>query len=352
MSTSKRVLVPLAGLSFLVLGGLLARSPARAQDKDKGPEWKHALELRVRKAGEDDFGKDTKKYGLEVYVDDKGGHGIHLCETGAISVVSGKLFKPAEGKIKEPLWRHGLSLAARKAGEKEFSKSTKKYGLEVFTDENNGNQVYICETGAVGTVPAKFAVPTEGKIKAPAWQHAMDLKVRKAGEPDFNKDTRKYGLEVFLDENNGNFVYITETGSFAVVPGKLAEKGSGEKKGPTWKHGMELAVRKAGEKEFTKDTKRYGIEVFLDENNGNYVYVCETGAVAVVPAKVAKPTEGKPKGPEWKHAMELAARKAGEAEFSKSTKKYGVEVYTDENNGNTIYITETGDLSVVPGKEP
>jgi hypothetical protein len=58
------------------------------------------------------------------------------------------------------------------------------------------------------------------KAKAPEWKHGMELRVRKAGEADFNKDTKKFGIEVFRDDNNGNLVYISETGSIAVVPGK------------------------------------------------------------------------------------------------------------------------------------
>jgi hypothetical protein len=65
-----------------------------------------------------------------------------------------------------------------------------------------------------------FVVAQEEKAKAPAWTHGMELRVRKAGEPDFNKDTKKYGIEVFRDENNGNIIYITEAGDIAVVPGK------------------------------------------------------------------------------------------------------------------------------------
>src|SRR5262249_22617053 len=159
-------------------------------------------------------------------------------------------------KVKEPLWRHGLTLAARKADEKEFTKSTKKFGIEVFKDENNGNLIYISDTGSIDTVPAKLAQDSVGKIKAPAWKDGMTLNVRKAGEKEFNKDTRVYGVEVFKDENNGNIVYISQTGEIAVVPGKLSEQNT--KKGPTWQHGLEVAVRKEGEKEFTKDTKRYG----------------------------------------------------------------------------------------------
>jgi len=343
---AKRILTLLLGLPGLLLCSLA--SPAQ-EKVGKGPEWKHALELRVRKAGEEEFTKDTKKLGLEVYQDDNGGAGIHLCETGAVGVMSAKLFKAAEGKIKEPRWQHGLVLAARKAGEKEFTKDTRRYGLEVFKDDNNGNLIYITETGNVDTVPAKFASLTEGKPKQPVWKHAMEVKVRKAGEKDFTKDTKKFGIEVFKDENNGSLVYISETGDVAVVPGKQIDKEQ-TGKGPEWRHGMELAVRKAGEKEFTKDTKKYGIEVYADENNGNLLYVAETGTITVVPARLAKPTPAESKGPEWKHAMELSARKAGEKEFTKDTKKYGLEVYSDENNGNLIYIAETGDFSVIAPK--
>jgi hypothetical protein len=46
--------------------------------------------------------------------------------------------------------------------------------------------------------------------------------------------------------------------------------------------------------------------------------------------------------------MELAVRKAGETMFTKETKKVGVEVYKDENNGSVIYISDAGELTVVP----
>lgn len=55
--------------------------------------------------------------------------------------------------------------------------------------------------------------------KKPYWLHGIDLKVRKAGESEW-KDAKGYGIEVFRDENNGNLVYISETGSISVVPGK------------------------------------------------------------------------------------------------------------------------------------
>lgn len=53
--------------------------------------------------------------------------------------------------------------------------------------------------------------------KAPKWSHGLMLRSRKGEEADFTKDTKKYGVEVFVDENNGNLIYISETGDIAVV---------------------------------------------------------------------------------------------------------------------------------------
>jgi hypothetical protein len=53
------------------------------------------------------------------------------------------------------------------------------------------------------------------------------------------------------------------------------------------------------------------------------------------------------KKPEWTHGIMLRARKGDEADFTKDTKKFGVEVFNDPNNGNVIYISETGSIAVV-----
>jgi hypothetical protein len=57
------------------------------------------------------------------------------------------------------------------------------------------------------------------KVKAPKWTHALDLKVRKGRQADFDK-AEVFGVEVFKDENNGNLIYISQTGSISVVPAK------------------------------------------------------------------------------------------------------------------------------------
>jgi hypothetical protein len=330
-------------LTFLVVAGL----ESVAQEATKDPVSRYAMDLRARNSTQVDFDKDTAKFGIEVYTDGYTSDALYVSDYGALASVGSKSFKSGEGK--EPLWRHGLTLTARKAGEKDWDKG-KKFGIEVFRDENNGNLIYITERGHVATAPVDSVTDSteKGKIKAPKWTHAMDVKVRKAGEKDFTKETKKVGIEVFRDENNGSVVYLSETGGVAVV----GSKGVGTEKGkePKWQHGMELSVRKVGEAKFGKDTRKFGIEVFQDEANGSLVYVSETGSIAVVPGKSAKTTpEGKGKDPAFMHGMELAVRRAGEKAFTKETKKVGVEVYKDENNGNVIFISDTGELTVVGG---
>ena len=68
------------------------------------------------------------------------------------------------------------------------------------------------------TVPFVEAQAT--KAKAPTWLYGMNVKSRKFDETDFTDKTKKVGLEVFKDEHNGNLIYISESGSIAVVPGK------------------------------------------------------------------------------------------------------------------------------------
>jgi hypothetical protein len=48
----------------------------------------------------------------------------------------------------------------------------------------------------------------------------MDLQVRKAGQKDFAKDSPRFGIEVYNDENNSMVIYLSETGDLAVVSPK------------------------------------------------------------------------------------------------------------------------------------
>src|SRR5262249_16672851 len=133
---------------------------------------------------------------------------------------------PVEAQApKAPQWTHGLDLRCRKSTESQFTDKTQAFGVEVFRDDNNGNGVYILQTGALAvtrgfqTLKAPIA-----DSKAPEWLHGLDLKCRKGGEVDFAK-ARVFGIEVFRDDNTGNWIYITEVGTAAVAAGARAGKG-------------------------------------------------------------------------------------------------------------------------------
>ena len=338
---TRRILVSQLALALL-LGGMVS---SQAQDtKTKPPTCRHGLAIQYRKAGEDDF-KATQKYAAECFQEESG-TGIYISQTGALSVIPKSLFKAGDAKSKDPLFQHGLELTVRKADGK-----TVKFGLECYIDENNSNLLYITETGSLGVVPAKFAKPTRGKPKGAPLLHGMNLPVRKAGDKNFTRDTKKYGVDVFEDSNNNTVIYLSETGAIAVAPRDLVNKDASSGKEPDWQHGMNLSARTASEKDFGKDTKKYGVEAYKDSDNGSLLYIADNGSLALVPSRFAKFPEGKSKDPESKRGMSLGVRKIDEKEFTDSTKKFGVEVYSDENNGNLLYITETGGLGVAPGKE-
>ena len=86
--------------------------------------------------------------------------------------------------------------------------------------------------------------------------------------------------EVIVPANANNLLfYITDSGHIATAPGggKFADT-----KGVTWKGAMALKARKGGEAKFD-NAKKYGIEVFQDNRTGNLIFICETGAIAVLP---------------------------------------------------------------------
>jgi len=252
---------------------------------------------------------------------------------------------------KAPAWSHAFDLKCRKSDEPKFTEKTKTYGMEVFRDENNGKGIYIIETGVLGAVgDLNDFKGTNVKGRPPSWMHGLDLKVRPAGEDSFAK-AKVFGLEIFRDENTYNWLYICEGGAFSVAGGaKGFTAPTPSPKAPKWVHGLDLKVRKGGDKSFDK-AKLWSIEIFLDENSGNLIYICESGAIAIVPGfkDIATPT-AKAKAPAWLHGLDLKVRKGGQPDFDGQTKTYGLEVFRDDNNGNLIYISETGSLAVVPNK--
>ena len=185
------------------------------------------------------------------------------------------------------------------------------------------------------------------KPKELQWSHAFDLAARKLGEAEFTKDTQKFGVEAFKDTNTGLGVYISQTGSLACAPGfQTLTVPVADSKGPEWLTGLDLPARKAGQKEFTKQTKVHSLEVFRDPNTNAWLYVTEKGELAAAGAK-GKQASGS-KAPKWVHSVDLSVRKGGVKEW-KDAAKFGVEVYRDGNTGNLVYVCETGAVGRRPG---
>jgi hypothetical protein len=325
---------------YTVLGGLLlAASSAQAQEV-KAPKWLYGLALKCRKGGQPDFDAKAQKFGVEVFKNENNGNLVYVSEAGYIAVVpAGNLNGPA----KDPTWLHGLDLKCRKSGQADFTAETPKIGVEVFKDENTGNLIYISEIGCLAVVPGAGGPATP--VKGPKWLHGLELRCRKGGEADFTKDTKKFGVEAFKDENNGNLVYVSEVGSIAVLPGAGAP--AEEVKGPKWLHGLELKCRKGGQADFDKNMPKIGVEAFKDENNGDLLYISEAGMITALPGAGAPVTDVK--GPKWLHGLDVKCRQAGQADFDAKSPKVGIEVFKDENNGSVLYIADSGSLAALAG---
>jgi hypothetical protein len=319
---------------------------ARAQ-KPKELEWSHAFDLAVRKYGEAEFTKETQKFGVEVFKDDNNNLAVYVSEKGGLAVCEGfQNLRPPAGN-KGPDWLTGLDLPARKAGQKEFSKDTKVFCLEIFRDPNLDNWLLVTDQADLAASLAKSR--PSGGSRAPKWVHSFDLSCRKGGVKEW-KDAAKYGIEVYHDVNSGQLLYVCgETGAIAAIPVSGEVKGEG--KAPDWLHGLDLSCRKASEPSFGKETRKFGVEVYRDEMTGNLVFLSETGSLAVTPAAAnLKAPTPRVSEPRWSHGLNVKCRAYGEKEFSERTRVYGIEVFRDDNVGATIYVSEQGKISAAATK--
>ena len=256
--------------------GAVTVFPAAALGEKRDFEYRTGLDMLVRKAGEAEFTQNTQRFGVELFRDLRSNRLLYACQTGSIATA------PVPGNLVEdkgPKWHHGLTLKVREPEQDKFD-TAKAFGVEVYKDENTGGLVYVTETGAIAAgLPAPAAQPEKNKVARPKPAYGLILRVRKSDESDFTDKTRRVGVEVFEDPNANALVYLSETGSVAVVanPGKLQDGGP-----PTWKTAMALGARKAGDENFAK-ARKYGIEAFQDNRTGNLVFISETGSIAVLP---------------------------------------------------------------------
>src|SRR5262245_36576659 len=332
-------------LSLALLCSLVAHlSPplvsAAIGDKGKGdaPPWGYALHLKCRDSGQTTF-DNGRTFGLEVYGENKG-KALYITETGSVAV--GDFGEFDRNKPRPPTWLHKLDLKVRPPG---FEPPPIKFGLEVYRDENNGHWMYIAQTGACGVAPGAGPFKAAKTPKAAAWLHGFDLKVRKAGEKGFDKNTKVWGVEVFRDENNGNLVYMSQGGALTVASAaKDSPASTPAAKAPMWLYAFNLKVRKAARPAGQFAT--FGLEVYRDENNGNLIYVSETGSLAVGPGKQKLPAPlGKPQPPTLMQEFDLKCRKASENDFGSHS--FGIATFADPNSDCTVYISESGAIAAV-----
>src|SRR5438270_872758 len=110
--------------------------------------------------------------------------------------------------------------------------------------------------GLIVTSMVSGADGQEKKLKELQWSHAFDLACRKYGEPEITKETKRWGVEAFRDNNTGFGLYISQAGTMALAPNfaGLAPPVN-PSKGPSWLTGNDLPARKAGVNPFDKNTK-------------------------------------------------------------------------------------------------
>lgn len=309
-----------------------------AQEKGKAPKWVYAHDLRVRPGGDKDINTKTPKIGVEFFLDETNGSEIALSENGSIAVTA----KTEIGKGTKADWLTAHDMRVRKAGEVNFTQMTKQFGVEVFKDQGSGLLLYISETASVAFAPMPAMATGD---KGPKWHHALEPKVRGPEEETFD-NAKKYGVEVFKDENTGGLVYITETGYIATAPAPATAPDKGKVASPKPLYGLVLRVRGASEPDFSEKTKKIGVEVFEDPNSNIYFFLSASGAIATAPKLALTGT----RGVTWKGAMNLKARKGGDKGFDKAA-KYGIEVFQDNQTGYLVYVCETGSIAVLaPGK--
>jgi hypothetical protein len=331
-------LVTIAAGLFVLAGS--TTNLASAQDKTKVTPPKHLYghDLRVRPGGEQEWTK-AKKIGVEFFNDETTKTIIAISDTGSIAVAPAPVGKLGDDKTCKWLTAHDLN--CRKAGEAEFSQKTKKFGVELFQDRASNRLLYVCESGSVVLAPVPGGLVTD---KGPKWHHGLEPRVRSEDQIKFD-NAKKYGMEIFKDENTNGLLYITDIGAVAPATAPASPPDAKKIAPPKTMYGLVLRVRGADETDFTEKTKKMGVEVFEDTNANVLFYITEAGFVATAPNTAKIPADAK--GVTWKSAMALRARKAGEADFDKA-KKYGIEVFEDNRTGNLIFICETGSIAVLP----
>jgi hypothetical protein len=240
-----------------------------------------------------------------------------------------------------------LDLRVRLPTEKEAGQFREevKVPVTVFLDRQTGRLLYVGEDSKSLAVVAAGRNVNERGEKAPTWLHGLTLKVRAFDEKEFTAQTRQIGVEVYRDENSGHLLYVSHTGSVAVVPVPKTAP-SQRQQAPTWLDRLPMKVRRAID--FGEGMPFCGVEVYRDENTCCLIYAADNGALAVL-AQERTGAGKETRKPTWTHALHTPARAFDEETFTGGTRQINTEVYLDENRNVSVYLTETLRLAVLPG---
>jgi hypothetical protein len=340
--------------SFSALAVAASAPPAAPQgDKPQKPLLTHAFNFKCRSAKLPTF-KEARAFGVEAFKDKNTNLGLYLIETGCLALTPDGFGGITEfiKNSKSPVWKHGMDVRCRSAGMTDFAKA-QTFTIEVYFDLNTNNWIYVTDRGYIAVAPGKSSDgPTAGAL-GPLHLYGLDLKCRKGGKKDFNDpDVKIWGVEIFRDQNTGFLIYLAESGAISVVPGFDTFVAPAKIETPDWLHGLDLKCRKGKEEKFAT-AQVYGLELFRDGNNSNYIYISEVGSIAALRGdkNVKAPTpKDTLKQPQARHGLDLKCRTFDEKEFSDKTKVHGVEIYVDPNVNTMIHIVESGHIAAVSTK--
>ena len=110
---------------------------------------------------------------------------------------------PAQPAAK-PKWVDAQDLLVRTGGEKNFTKTTPKVGVEFYLDSTGGALIAITDSGTIAAVPTAAI----GADRKATWAFAHDLRCRKA-EQDGWKEAKPFGVEAFKYPAGKVVVYVS-----------------------------------------------------------------------------------------------------------------------------------------------
>jgi hypothetical protein len=316
---------------FAIVGLLLLVALPRLEAQ---PKTLAGHDLRIRPVGQATFTPQTPHVGVEVVHDAESKATLYLSEAGHLAVTTYQV--PAARTVAESLYAHELRV--RTAEEATFTKQTQAFSVEAFRDVLTNRLLYATDSKhvAVSELPTTF--PPQGE---PVFQYGLTFRVRAANESQW-KDAKQYGVEVYKDSYTGRLVYISQTGSIATYPAPTTFDPA-KIKGAKSLYGMGLLIRKAAEVTDATTKPNLGVEVFADPNSGAFVYISETGSVAVVAPTTNVQQNQKPLRT---HGLRVKCRKGTDRDFMQAV-SVGVEVFRDLHTGNMVWASEHGSLAVL-----